>query len=407
MKKIAFVIYSLTEGGSERNTINLAYNFNKNGYKTDIITFQNINSFTIDEKEKLKQIRIINLTSFKNVSVLLLPLIGVLVSIRFLYFLLVNKYDILISETQFYTYYLTIFFSKILRIKTILVVGNTISFFLKYHKLPFSRIHTALHIISLQNANKIICVSKGVKKDLEHFCSHISNNKIVIIYNGIDGNHVQRLSHGLIPKKISNFIDKTSYLISFGRLDSRKNVINLVEAFNQVRITIPTLKLLIAGKGNEKVNILRTINRLHLQDKIILTGFLSNPFPVISKAKLFLFTSYYEGFGLTLLEAMACGVPIVSVDCPHGPREILHTNEVTSSINKPFFADYGVLTPRFKPNDNVNHNIKIQKSLSKGVIQLLSNKILFNQYKKRGLHRVKYFSIDNMSSQYLSVIEGL
>jgi glycosyltransferase involved in cell wall biosynthesis len=79
----------------------------------------------------------------------------------------------------------------------------------------------------------------------------------------------------------------------------------------------------ILGKGPERGKLLRLTEELGIAENVDLPGFRVNPFAYMSRARLMVHSSRYEGFPNVLVQAMACGTPVVSTDCEHGPREIL------------------------------------------------------------------------------------
>ncbi|SMC17621.1 Glycosyltransferase involved in cell wall bisynthesis [Desulfacinum hydrothermale DSM 13146] len=114
----------------------------------------------------------------------------------------------------------------------------------------------------------------------------------------------------------------TRIIAAFGELCARKDFETLIRAFVKVQKDIPS-RLVIFGEGRRRARLEELIHRLELNGQVSLPGFVSNPFAEMAKADLVVLSSKWEGFGNVLAEAMALGVPVVSTDCPSGPREIL------------------------------------------------------------------------------------
>jgi len=124
---------------------------------------------------------------------------------------------------------------------------------------------------------------------------------------------------------------------------------------------------------------------LKIADKIDLQGFQRNPYKFIAKASVFALPSSLEGLPTVLVEAMACGTPVVSTDCPSGPREI---------ITKPGYN--GLLVQTGEP-----------KALAKAIFQVLDNKNLAMRLRKGGLERAKYFDVNKITEEYEGLFKSL
>ena len=111
-------------------------------------------------------------------------------------------------------------------------------------------------------------------------------------------------------------------ILSVGRLTRQKDHETLVRAFALLRKSTPA-RLVVLGEGAERPNLERLIGRLGLEREVQLPGFVLNPFAYMARAQLFALSSRWEGLPSVLVEAMACGAPVVSTDCPTGPAEIL------------------------------------------------------------------------------------
>jgi len=158
-----------------------------------------------------------------------------------------------------------------------------------------------------------------VSRDLEHFILHkikARPKSIQTIYNPFDFEKIRHLANEKIPE-----IPKDPYIIHVGRFDmTSKRQDILLKAYKKADIPH---KLVLLGEGKDEAKIKTLIKNLGMIEKVILPGFSNNPYAWIKHAKLFVFSSDFEGFGRTLAEALIVGTPAVSTDCPTGPREIL------------------------------------------------------------------------------------
>jgi len=112
-------------------------------------------------------------------------------------------------------------------------------------------------------------------------------------------------------------------VLGMGRLTVQKGFDLLIEAFSRLALRYPEWSLKILGEGVERSSLQAQIDRLGLAGRVQLAGAVPDPFPVLRAADLFVLSSRFEGFGNALCEAMACGLPIISFDCPSGPAEIV------------------------------------------------------------------------------------
>jgi len=166
----------------------------------------------------------------------------------------------------------------------------------------------------------LIAVSKGVARDFAQLTG-MDQDKISVIYNPVVTPELEALSNEAIAEEID---DQT--IVSVGRLTYQKNIPFLVQAFIELRKQ-QACQLVIVGGGEELEAIQQMVDECPYMDDIHVLGHRSNPFPYMKKAKVFALPSIYEGFGNVVVEALACGTPVVSTNCG-GPEEILATTEL-------------------------------------------------------------------------------
>ena len=168
-----------------------------------------------------------------------------------------------------------------------------------------------------RRADGLVAVSAGVARDLRGL--GLSSDRIHVIRNLVDVERLRQLASVGLPPELWN---KAPYVVSLGRLTEAKDFPTLLRAY-----AISTLRdshhLIIVGEGDQRTNLENLILALGLADCVLLAGAMDNPYAVLAGASLHVLSSRWEGYPNVLLEALALKVPVVSTDCPHGPREIL------------------------------------------------------------------------------------
>ncbi len=176
-------------------------------------------------------------------------------------------------------------------------------------------------------ADGIVAVSKGVAFDLSQILG-LAPRKISVIYNPVVSNRIIKKSRATTVHQyfFSENSPNSPVILSVGRLANQKDCPALLKAFAIVRAKREA-KLLILGEGPLRSNLEALVVELGLKDDIAMPGFVDNPFSYMRQADVFVLSSRWEGFGNVLAEAMACGAPVVSTDCPSGPTEILENGK--------------------------------------------------------------------------------
>ena len=176
-------------------------------------------------------------------------------------------------------------------------------------------------------ADAIVAVSHGVAEDLADVTG-LPRETISVIYNPVVDDRLAQLAAA--PLEHPWF--RTSgppVLLAVGRLAPQKDYPTLIEAFARVRAK-RAVRLLILGDAKnaqdmarERATLMQIAARKNVADDLELAGFAANPAAYMAHAALLVLSSRHEGLGNVLIEALACGCPVVSTDCPHGPAEIL------------------------------------------------------------------------------------
>jgi glycosyltransferase involved in cell wall biosynthesis len=178
-------------------------------------------------------------------------------------------------------------------------------------------------------------VSDGIARELVGSAG-LSRNKVVTIHNivirdGLLDRSAEQIDHPWLSDR------STPLFVTAGRLVPQKDHETLLNALALHRRSGGNARLLILGSGPLDDVLKRHAAALGLETSVCFVGFRANPLPWLRHADVFVLSSRSEGFGNVLVEAMACGTPVIATDCDHGPREILEDGR------------YGVLVPPRDP----------------------------------------------------------
>ena len=185
---------------------------------------------------------------------------------------------------------------------------------------PFAR-WVARH--GYPRADAIVAVSRGVAQELSAGAS-IPPDRITTIYNPVVTPEIAALAAQ--PLDHPWFADGAPpVVLGVGRLHRQKDFPTLIRAFAEIRKTRAArlIVLGVAKRSDRRTALIDLANRLGVGDDVDLPGYTHNPFAYMSRAAVFVLSSAWEGLPTALIEAMACGCPVVSTDCPSGPAEIL------------------------------------------------------------------------------------
>jgi glycosyltransferase involved in cell wall biosynthesis len=173
-------------------------------------------------------------------------------------------------------------------------------------------------------ADAVIANSEGVAADLSRSL-RVPRHRIAVIYNPINATAIRRLAEEQVAHP---WCEPASppLILSAGRLSGLKDFPTLIRAFALLR-SKRDCRLVILGEGPDRGRIEGLVQQLGLQDDVSLPGFVGNPFAWMSRAKVFVSSSISEGCPNALMQALACGTPVVGTDCPGGSAEILEAGK--------------------------------------------------------------------------------
>ncbi|MCM8833544.1 MAG: glycosyltransferase family 4 protein [Candidatus Omnitrophica bacterium] len=235
---------------------------------------------------------------------------------------------------------------------------------------------------AVKKADMIITVSYNTKKDLlNHF--KIDSEKITVIYPGLHNENIRPIED---YEKIENFKKKYGiygkYLLFVGAIEPKKNIPKLIDAFIIVKEKFPELKLVLCGKIGWKAEIFyKKMKDLpeKIKKDIILTGYVPvSDLPYLyNGCEVFVFPSLYEGFGFPVLEAMGCGVPVVTSNISSLPEVV---------------GDAGILV-----------NPENKEEIAEAILSILNDQNLKKTLSKKGIERAKLFSWENTAKKTLEL----
>lgn len=255
-------------------------------------------------------------------------------------------------------------FRNIKVIATVQIVGSV------FDKSILNFLIKKIVMFLYNQADELVCCSKLLAKSIK---SDFSLHKTPItIYPGADFKEINTKNFNKSKNKI---------VISVARLSDQKDHLNLLEAFKILKQELPFTKLWLLSDGPKRLELENFVNKNNLTDCVNFFGWVSDIRLYLRKSDIFVLSSKKEGFAYVLIEAMSCGLPVISTDTPHGPREVLENGK------------YGILAPMNNPG-------RLEKSMYK----LLTNKSQYNELSIKSIRRSKDFSVDKMLKGYANII---
>lgn len=379
--KLAIFIYSLSGGGAERQASYILSYCAKSNIELHLILMNTTIKYELPENLNIHYIETSNSSEHGIIKALKIPLLA------FKYARLMKKLNIthsvsLLSRPNFIN-----IIARKLTSHRFKVIVNELAFpTLQYNYKGFqSSLNRFLIRLLYKQSDLVIGNSRGNINDL------INNFDVpkaitVVVHNPIDLNKIER-----IKPKNTFFCNEKFNIVTLGRLQTGKNHLMLIEAIYKLRN--PELRLYIFGIGNMQGILEQRIKELKIENQIFLMGFDPNPYKYLKAADLFIFGSNHEGFPNVLLEAMACGLPILTTNCQSGPSEIMELKTEKADL---MITDYGILVP-----------IKNKDLMAEGIQYFLNKESFLKSCKQNGKQRVKAFEKNLILEEYTDLIKKI
>lgn len=223
-------------------------------------------------------------------------------------------------------------------------------------------------------AGSLVAVSRGVAEDIEN-TTGIPKGSVHVIYNPAWSKEMEKkIREECSEPWLKNKLEPV--VISVGRLTTEKDFYTLLKGFANL-VEKKAARLIILGEGAERKKLEERIVTLGLTERVKLPGHVNNPLAYLVRADLFVLSSAWEGFGNVLVEALGCGLSIVSTDCPSGPREILSNGE------------FGLLVP-------VGNHVKLAEAMERALSAPFCP--------KRQKIAAQRFTFERSADRYLSLV---
>lgn len=303
---IALITSHFGFGGAQRVTVNLANELATRGHTVDLLVVDSSGNLKNHVDERIKQIELNPKGSHFS-----LP--------KLCKYLWKKQPDILLSGLRQINV-LSAVATTLTRPKTKLIITE--------HSVPTedsvrSSRSTKLAKYTYSAADKIVAVSEDVLLEMKKIY-YIGNVDIEVIHNPVLGSDFENKRDS--EPVLFDFDKYAHTILGAGRLDERKDFGNLISAYERVEQS-RDVHLLILGDGPERENLRRISEEEGVRDSVTFAGFVENPFTYMNHSSVFVLSSLTEGFPSVLVEAMACGTPVVATNCSNGVKKILENGK--------------------------------------------------------------------------------
>ena len=316
---------------------------------------------------------------------------------------------------------------KLRKLKKELKIDVCISFLLKYNIYNYLSKCKEKVIISIRNietlnsryskmlqflykriigrVDLVVNVSSSVMNDsIKNYHAKSKNN--IVIPNFCENKLIDKEKKKTLPKKHQELF-KEDVIICCGRYHFQKGQWHLIRAFKEVVKKNKKAKLVLFGRGTYKEYYERLVKDLKLDNSVFIMDFTDKIYRYMYNSKIFILNSFFEGMPNVVIEAMACGLPVIATDAPGGSKEIIAPKKELEKYTKKISLEkYGILIPtcdgnKYEAKDPLTYE---EKQIAKSINLLLKDKELYQKYKKASQERVKDFYKEKIINMWRDIL---
>jgi glycosyltransferase involved in cell wall biosynthesis len=305
---LAFFIQDLREGGAERNVARLLSGIVARGVPTDLVVIAKRGSFF---SELDPRVNVVELSQARTLT----SIIGLKNYIE-------KRQPVALVSSLTHTNAAAVVANMMARTRTRLIVVERNEYSRnRMLKRGLVRLSYGLVPLLYRRADMIGAVSTGIRDDIATVVG-VPPSRVALLHNPVSSNQIPRLAAE--PLDHPWFADGAPpVVLGVGRFSAQKNFPLLLKAFAAVRQMRPA-RLVLLGDGPLRTELDQLARSLGIAEDLDMPGFDQNPFRYMARAAAYVLSSDWEGLPTALIEAMACGCPVVATDCRGGPREILN-----------------------------------------------------------------------------------
>lgn len=308
--RIAFYVPALRVGGAQRVTITIAAGLAERGYEVDLLVSH-------CEGELLSEVpEGVGIVDLETLSI---PGIGILASVPRLRSYLERVEPSVLFAAMTFANVVSILAGLSADTTTKIVATEHNTFGMNRGLKPRATYGLARHLYPF--AAGVVAVSAGVADSVAKD-TRIDRRDVTVLYNPVPIAEVEAESKASIDEPWLES-EALETIVSVGRLEVPKDPETLLRAFARLNRVRPDTRLIVVGQGPKREGLVALAESLGVGDVVSVPGYVENAYAYMGHASTFVLSSRYEGLPTVLIEALACGCPVVATDCPSGPGEIL------------------------------------------------------------------------------------